>query len=207
MILGVGENCTQDELYAAYRQKRDIYADMRFEPGEKGEEACAMLQEIEDAYNEANDIIASRYEIKYTGEDLSDVDNAIKEGKLDEAQSILDNCANRTARWHYLQSAIFFRKKWAGDAYRQLEIACQMEPDNQQFQEAKRNLERHLKANTTSQENSFYNDSRKSEGERSYTDIHATRSPRGCTVCDVCSTLICADCCCECMGGDLISCC
>ena len=25
--------------------------------------------------------------------------------------------------------------------------------------------------------------------------------------CDCCSSLICADCCCECMGGDLISCC
>ena len=29
----------------------------------------------------------------------------------------------------------------------------------------------------------------------------------GCTACDVCNGLICADCCCECMGGDLISCC
>ncbi|NCU32158.1 MAG: molecular chaperone DnaJ, partial [Candidatus Moranbacteria bacterium] len=28
-----------------------------------------------------------------------------------------------------------------------------------------------------------------------------------CTPCNVCSSLICADCCCECMGGDLISCC
>ena len=29
----------------------------------------------------------------------------------------------------------------------------------------------------------------------------------GCTACDICNGLICADCCCECMGGDLISCC
>lgn len=29
----------------------------------------------------------------------------------------------------------------------------------------------------------------------------------GCNSCDMCSSLICADCCCECMGGDLISCC
>ena len=29
----------------------------------------------------------------------------------------------------------------------------------------------------------------------------------GCSACDVCNGLICADCCCECMGGDLISCC
>ena len=29
----------------------------------------------------------------------------------------------------------------------------------------------------------------------------------GCSVCDICNGLICADCCCECMGGDLIGCC
>ena len=28
-----------------------------------------------------------------------------------------------------------------------------------------------------------------------------------CSACDMCSSLICADCCCECMGGDLIPCC
>ena len=29
----------------------------------------------------------------------------------------------------------------------------------------------------------------------------------GCSSCDLCTSLICADCCCECMGGDLIHCC
>ena len=29
----------------------------------------------------------------------------------------------------------------------------------------------------------------------------------GCSTCDICSGLMCADCCCECMGGDLIRCC
>lgn len=205
VILGVDENCTQDELYSAYKEKRNKYSDMRFEPGEVGEEACIKLQEIEDAYNEANDIIASRYQISYTGDDLSDVDRAIKAGKLDEAQSILDSCANRTARWHYLQSAVFFRKNWVSDAYKQLEFACQMEPDNEQYKEAKRSMETHIKANTTAQGNSFYNEDNREE--RTYSNMNANPHVRGCNVCDCCSSLICADCCCECMGGDLISCC
>ena len=29
----------------------------------------------------------------------------------------------------------------------------------------------------------------------------------GCNACDICNVLICADCCCECMGGELIPCC
>ena len=57
-VLGVSENCTQDELYAAYKELRNKYADRRFEPGEAGAEACMKMQEIEDAYNDANDIIA-----------------------------------------------------------------------------------------------------------------------------------------------------
>lgn len=204
-ILGVSEDCNQDELYAAYKNLRNKYADQRFEPGEAGAEACVKMQEIEDAYNDANDIIASRYEIKYTGDDLSAVDTAIKAGNLEEAQNILDNCIRRTAKWHYLQSAVFFRKNWVGDAYKQLEIACQMEPDNEQFKEAKKAMATHIKANSTTQDNSFYNENNKEE--RTYVDMSSTRNSRGCDVCDVCSALLCADCCCECMGGDLISCC
>ena len=30
---------------------------------------------------------------------------------------------------------------------------------------------------------------------------------RDCSLCEICGTLLCFDCCCECMGGDLISCC
>ncbi len=205
VILGVSENCTQDELYSAYKTMRKKYADLRFEPGEVGEEACARLQEIEDAYNEANDIIASKYEVKYTGEDLSEVDRAVKEGRLDDAQAILDDCVNRTAQWHYLQSAIFFRKNWVGDAYKQLELACQMDPTNAKYQEAKRSMENHIKANTTAQKNSFYSDDNKEE--RTYANMNTRTGNRGISVCDCCNTLICADCCCECMGGDLISCC
>lgn len=205
IILGVSENCTQNELYDAYKRERNKYADLRFEPGEVGADACAKLEEIETAYAEANEILLTRFDISYTGDNLDDADRAIKEGRLDEAQNILDNCVNRTAQWHYLQSAIFYRKNWANDALKQLEFACQMEPDNAKYAEAKQNMLNHIKANTTAQGQSFYNGENKEE--RSYVNLNNQNATRGCTVCDCCSSLICADCCCECMGGDLISCC
>ena len=34
-----------------------------------------------------------------------------------------------------------------------------------------------------------------------------TNMTGGMSACDCCQSLICADCCCECMGGDLIPCC
>ena len=40
-----------------------------------------------------------------------------------------------------------------------------------------------------------------------YNPNMSTSGVGGCNACDMCQGLICADCCCECMGGDLISCC
>ena len=37
------------------------------------------------------------------------------------------------------------------------------------------------------------------------TERHSEK--KGCSGCDMCTGLICADCCCECFGGDLIPCC
>ena len=36
---------------------------------------------------------------------------------------------------------------------------------------------------------------------------NTNRQTGGCSGCDICASLACMDCCCECMGGDLISCC
>lgn len=214
IILGISENATRDEAYEAYRTLRARFEDKRFAPGEEGAEACARLEEIEAAYSDVCEIISERdsggtktdYRTQYTEKNLDDADNAIRENRIDDAQRYLDNCTTRTARWHYLQSAIFYRKNWTADALKQLELACNMEPSNAKYRDAKVAMEKHIKANTTAQENSFYNNGARQE--RSYADsTQYQHNRRGCSVCDACSGLICADCCCECMGGDCISCC
>lgn len=218
IVLGVSENVSQDELYRAYKEKRAQYEDKRFEPGEVGAEACAKLEEIETAYNDARDIVRSRpytaEEEKYdkqtesdSSENLDEAERAVKENRMEDAQKILDNCTSRSARWHYIQSAVFYRKNWHADALKQLEFACNMEPGNAKYAEAKRSLETQMKAHTDEKENSFYSETEKN-GEKVYSGPDSTYAGRrGCSVCDCCSSLICADCCCECMGGDLISCC
>lgn len=203
VILGVSENCTQSELAEAYESLKKKYSDLRFEAGEIGTDACEKLEEIEDAYARASEELRSRFDIQYTGSDLSDVDLAIKEDRLEDAQRILDDCAERSARWHYLQSAVFYRKGWTQDALRQLDFACQMEPDNQTYVEARKNMSEHIDAASAARHSFYSEDGR---GERSYSRMEEGGG-RGCGICDCCSALLCADCCCECMGGDLISCC
>ncbi len=218
-ILGVREDVTMDELYAAYRSLRSQYENKRFEPGEVGADACAKLEEIETAYNDACDLLRSRpYKTNDNPEmskdsydfteNLDEADKAVREKRMDDAQRILDNCTNRSARWHYIQSAVFYSKNWHADALKQLEFACNMEPTNTKYADAKRALETQMRAHTSEKSNSFYSENEKN-GESVYSgpETHYTTGRRGCTVCDVCNGLLCADCCCECMGGDCITCC
>ena len=203
VILGVSEDCTQNDLTEAYEALKKKYSDLRFEAGEVGSDACDKLDEIEEAYARACEELRTRFDIRYTGSDLSDVDRAIKENRLDDAQRILDDCAERNARWHYLQSAVFYKKGWAQDALRQLDFACEMEPDNRTYADARKNMSEHIAADSSAR-HSFYRE--EGNGERSYSRMEDGPS-RGCGICDCCTTLLCADCCCECMGGDLIGCC
>ena len=203
VIFGLTENCTQSELNEAYYALRNKYSELRFEAGDVGADACDKLEEIESAYAQASEILRSRFDIHYTGDNLVDVDNAIKEDRLDDAQKILDDCAERTARWHYLQSAVYYCKGWTQEALRQLDFACKMEPDNATYSEARANMQAHITGDASRHTYSGTEEGRR----RSYSDMDTDSAPRGCGICDCCSTLLCADCCCECMGGDLISCC
>lgn len=204
-VLGVNESVTQNELFDAYRELRNKYSNLRFSPGQEGADACKRLQEIEEAYNEASDMLRTRYDISYSG-DLGKVEEAIRAGRMNEAQEMLDADHNRTAKWHYLQSVIFYKKGWMSDSLKQLEFACNMEPGNTEYRTAYEKLTEKMRANSGHSDTSFYGG--KKESERTYE--HGPRQDtmgRGCTPCDCCSSLICADCCCECCGADLISCC
>ena len=213
IILGVERGVSEDELYRAYRNERVKYESQRFEPGDVGAEACAKLEEIDNAYDEIKEDIRlkdreaeERYNRQTTEENLAKADAAMKANNVDEAQKLLDDCTTRTAKWHYIQSAVFYRKGWIADALKQLEIACNMEPSNDKYRQAREAMEKHVKANTTARENSFYENGTRQE--RTYADSASrVTTNRGCSACDVCYGLMCADCCCECLGGDLISCC
>jgi hypothetical protein len=95
----------------------------------------------------------------------------------------------RVAEWHYLYSVILMRQGRVNDAMRELEVACEMEPANMEYQKAKEMFNHG--ANTYG--STYY-------GGRSY------RRTNEVDVCNVCSNLICLDCLCECLGGDLIPC-
>ena len=84
--------------------------------------------------------------------------------------------------------------KWprVNDAMRELEIACDMDPGNMEYQKAKQ----------------MFNSSSRGYGSTYYGNGEPPRrSTTTDDVCDLCIKIKMLDCLCECMGGDLIRCC
>ena len=215
VFFGVNETVTQNELYEAYKAARGQWEPKRFEPGETGAEACEKLDEIEEAYRAANEILQSRYYVTTVSDKLEEADRLIKGRRYDEAQSVLDGITEKNAEWHFLQSIIHYSKRRIPEAVDNLKTAVQMEPGNAKYTAALKQMEgkMHINANAGGSGDGYarsgvYNYRDDGSSGRSYSDDeNYRRGGRGVTPCDCCTSLICADCCCECMGGDLISCC
>lgn len=209
VILGISENATQEEILAAYKQKREYYQEHIFDDGEKGAEAARMLNTLDQAYQDAMEISMDRASVDGDGDTMFNrVKEAIRAKNPDGAQALLDNMTTRNAEWHYFQSIVFYEKNWMTDSKKQLEIALQMEPNNIKYQKALDNLKRKIDgSNPYKQKNDSY--SEQMSGSRPRTtrtyDQHNADVEEG--MCRACQALWCADCCCECMGGDLIRCC
>lgn len=206
MRLGVSRDCTQGELTDAFNRLKSKYQKDLFLEGETGAKAAKDLDEIKIAYDEALMLLANNYTINGggVGGAFSDVEQLIKEGNLDEAQKKLDFILERGAQWHYTQAIIFYKKSWLMESRKQLVLAVQLEPSNPIYNDTLKRLEDELMS-----KNPFTNVGNNQGNSRSYTDPNPrqTTGGSGDACCNTCQTLICADCCCECMGGDCISCC
>jgi len=113
--------------------------------------------------------------------------NFVNAGNLAEAQRLLDRMRNRNAEWYYLQGLIFLRKGWYDRGYASIQRAVQMDPGNFEYRNAMNGMN-----------NQF-------QGYRQqYVNRGGAQNP---DMCQLCTTIWCADSCCECMGGDLVGCC
>ena len=134
--LGLTQDATDEEITARYQELKEKYSEERWQDGEAGNKAAKKLTKVQTAYQE---IMAARKEQK-NAEDrvtsLDEVSRLLKEGEISKAQSILDDCNERNAEWHYLQAVIFYKKNWTNESKKQLEIAMEMEPDNIKYRAA-----------------------------------------------------------------------
>lgn len=194
-VLGVSENATDAEIKTAYRELAKKYHPDNYQDSPLADVAEKKMQEINEAYDKICDMrrnpdnssnytsSTSQYDSrKYTHTSFPDVRKFIKEGRIDDAMQILNGVSAhaRNAEWYFLMGMCFSRKGWTDQAYSYFQSACRMDPTNQEFMAALNNTQAHRNFNHPG-----YN----------------TVSGGGCSVCDICTGIMCADCCCECMGG------
>lgn len=198
-ILGLTSSATREEIDARYWELRAKYQNDRFLAGEEGEIASEKLQEVEVAYR---DILASIEEEKKTesfvdDDDYSAIQKLISDGKLDEAQSKLDERVSRDAEWHYVQSILFYKRSWFLESKKQLELACQMDPTNDRYKQSLDKLTKILASNTISPDQLRTN-SRPTDNGPTMGAGNGTCTGSSCGDCLLCNA--CCNCL-SCMGG------
>ena len=209
-VLGVREDATDEEIKEAYRAlARKYHPDKYIDEGLK-EMATEKMKTINEAYEEIKNIRAGKSSAGGSGSagsygsyggsgsggsygssgsgDFAEVRRLINAGAYMQAERILDampaDC--RGAEWHFLRGCILLRRGWIHDAAKYFDTACRMDPQNAEYRNARLNIERMAQQGSAG---------------RTTGTVCADDG------CGCCANLMLADCCCECMGGDLIPCC
>lgn len=213
-VLGVSPSATDEEIKDAYRKLTKKYHPDQYGDSPLSELAGEKMKEINEAYDT---IVSQRknrgannngygynnyntynagYNAGYAGgssaSGFNDVRRFIMAGRIADAEQILNGVPveSRNAEWYFLKGTVLYRRGWLEEAKEHFTRACQMDPGNPEYQAALNQA--------MNQRSGVYG---------GYNPNMNMNNAGGCNACDICNGLICADCCCECMGGDLIPCC
>lgn len=195
-VLGVDRNASDEQIKNAYREQARKYHPDNYTDNPLSDLAAEKMKEINEAYDTIMNMRRGKGSSNNSGTYSSTATSAFPEirtligqGRLEEAQELLDGVPPhaRTAEWYFLNGTVLYRRGWFDNAYTSFATACRMDPQNGEYRNAMNNAQR--------------------QAGRQYNPYHSTGYSGGCSTCDICQGLICADCCCECLGADLISCC
>lgn len=197
-VLGIPRCATDDEVKKAYRTLARRYHPDNFVGSADAGKNEERMKEINEAYEAVTRERAGKDGGTYSSYNtytssgttsFYEVRRLIRDGRYSEAELIIEStpAADRGAEWNYLKGCLLTQRGYYYDAMRYIEIACYLDPANAEYKEARNRMR-----NRSSSFGSAY---------------RAHNNTGDCDICGICSTLICCDSCCECCGGDLISCC
>lgn len=196
-VLGVPRGATDDQIKDAYRRLARKYHPDNYVNNPLADLATEKMKEVNEAYD------AIQQERKAGGatrgrsgagaraygggsayggyrgtasSGFADIRRMIQLGRIAEAEELLDGipAGRRSAEWNYLKGVVNHQKGWLDNAAGYYAAACNMEPQNQEYQMAYQRM--------MQQQNAGYG------------------GMMGAGFCDVCTTLYCANLCCNCAG-------
>lgn len=195
-VLGVEPTATDDEIKKAYRDLARKYHPDKYKDTDLKDMAEEKMKDINSAYDAIQKMRSGQGNTGYGGQgyygqssgssnsygyNYANVRNNINNGNVAQAEAELYtvNEGDRAAEWNYLMGCVCIKKGHYVDAQRYLQKACTMDPSNMEYRQTYQNL-RH-------------------RGNH-YGGGYNTSQSSGCTcsVCDICTALMCMDLCCNC---------
>jgi DnaJ-class molecular chaperone with C-terminal Zn finger domain len=193
--LGISPDASDDEVKRAYRELAKKYHPDSYVNNPLSHLAEEKMKEINEAYDTVvkqrqsgggYTAPGSPYESGGGRSILARAREQIAKGEYSGAELLIDSVqsSGRNAEWNYLKGIVLIHRGWYIDAQSYLANACKMDPFNTEYRDALNQLQ-----------------------NRTGGAGGGSMNNPGCSGCDMCTSLICADCLCECCGGDLIGCC
>ena len=223
-VLGVSPSATDEQIKNAYRELARKYHPDNYANNPLADLAQEKMKEINEAYDQIqrqrkqqqssragqgysqggysqSGYSQGGYSRGYAGQrsyagggsQFADIRQLLNANRVSDAEELLEGIpqSRRDAEWYFLRGRVFYVRGWLDQAYNYYVRANQMSPGNAEYQTALNQLM--WQRNT----------GRPAGGYGDYRNVQTG----GASGCDMCMGLICADTFCECMGGDLISCC
>ncbi|MDO5707456.1 MAG: DnaJ domain-containing protein [Andreesenia angusta] len=201
-VLEIAPNATDEEVKLAYKNMVKKYHPDKYVNNPLADLAEEKLKNINEAYEKIKKERASgqtQYESKKKSYDNKQnyqsresakylqIRSYINSRRYSEAYALLSAIRDRDSEWYYLSAVVTLHMGWYDMASQYIDTAISLNPNITEYHTFKTQM-----VNM----NSMYR-------AQSYNQGYSS-SPG---LCNTCTCLCCADSLCECLGGDLISCC
>jgi len=192
-VLGLKRGASMEEVKHAYRiLAKKYHPDMNVD-NPLADLAEEKFKEIQQAYDDIMNGTSSSSSYQSnsgynsnSNSSLNSIRQQVNMQRYQDAIKSLNSVTARNAEWNFLMGVCYVNLGSTGQGLQFVQNAVNMDSRNQEYQ-------------------NFLNQI--SNMQNTYQQRAYNYGGRGSNSTDCCTQLICADCLCECLGGDLISCC